>query len=182
MSPKQRLFAIEYLVDLNAHRAALRAGYAPKAARQTASKLMRLPDVAALIGRELQAQRARTRITADRVLAEYARIAFADIARLVEWGPEGLVVKPLEELSADDRAAIAALTGGGKRTPRIRLHDKQRALDRLARHVGLFPRPGRAGAESAAPADSVDAARQRIRERLAEIQARLAPKEETEEK
>src|SRR6185437_11306884 len=81
------------------------------------------------------------RLDADRVLAELVRIAFADIGNLVDWGPDGVTLKPKRELSADDRAAVAEVAAGagkGGAGPRLRLHSKPRALDAIARHFGLY--------------------------------------------
>jgi hypothetical protein len=101
---------------------------------------LRRPDITDAIRRGMAARCERTGITADRVLTELARIAFADIGRVVDWGPEGIKLKPKSELSADDIAAIAAvaLSPGKGARPRLKLHDKQRALDAIGRHLGLF--------------------------------------------
>jgi len=85
----------------------------------------------------MDARAERMRLDADRVLAELVRIAFADIGNLVDWGPDGITLKPKRELSADDRAAVAEVATGGA-GPRLRLHSKQRALDAIARHFGLY--------------------------------------------
>jgi phage terminase small subunit len=141
LRPRQQRFVEEYLVDPNGHQAALRAGYAPKCARQTVTKLLKHPEIAAAIRRDMDARSQRMRLDADRVLAELARIAFADIGNLVDWGPDGVTLKPKRELSADDRAAVAEVVAGAGKNgagPRLRLHSKQRALDAIARHFGLY--------------------------------------------
>jgi phage terminase small subunit len=141
LTPRQQRFVEEYLVDPNGHQAALRAGYAPKCARQTANKLLKHPEIAEAIRRDRDARSQRMRLDADRVLAELARIAFADIGNLVDWGPDSVTLKPKERLSADDRAAVAEVVAGGGKNgagPRLRLHSKQRALDAIARHFGLY--------------------------------------------
>ena len=137
LRPRQQRFVEEYLIDANGHQAALRAGYAPKCARQTVTKLLKHPEIAAAIRRDMDTRAERMRLDADRVLAELARIAFADIGNLVDWGPDGITLKPKRELSADDRAAVAEVATGGA-GPRLRLHSKQRALDAIARHFGLY--------------------------------------------
>ena len=86
LSPKQAAFVAEYLIDLNATRAAIRAGYSERTAGWTGCRLLRNAAVREAVERE-QARRAeRTGITADRVLAELANIAFADPRDLMEWG------------------------------------------------------------------------------------------------
>jgi hypothetical protein len=104
-------------------------------------KLLQRPHGAAFIAAERAASIARTRIDVDRVKRELARIAFTDIADIVEWDEEGtLALKPSATISPDDGAAIAQLklkpgARGVKAT--VTLHSKQRALDSLARMMGL---------------------------------------------
>ncbi len=82
MTPRQRRFVEEYLVDLNATQAAKRAGYNPGWGRELVHK----PEVAAAI-EKAQAKRAqRTRVSADRVVTELAKVAFGDPRRLFSWG------------------------------------------------------------------------------------------------
>src|SRR5579863_1610857 len=134
-------FVREYLIDLNASAAARRCGYPEHVARVRGSKLMARKDVQAAVRQAMAERAARTGVTADRVLLEYARIAFADARKYFDWGPHGVKILPAATLDDDAAAAVAILTGGyGKRrhVHRLRLHDKQRALDMLARHVGLW--------------------------------------------
>jgi phage terminase small subunit len=143
LNPKQRAFALEYLVDLNATQAAIRAGYKKEAANRAGWRLLRLPQVAAAIAAATAARAARTRVSADRVIEEYARLAFTDMRNYTEWGPAGIKLRPHTALSEAEAAAVKELTEiGPKGRPRIRLHDKRPALDALARHLGLFGRPG----------------------------------------
>jgi phage terminase small subunit len=139
MTEGQQRFVEEYLVDLNAKQAALRAHYAPNSARHAARNLMRRPAVAAAIRAGLAARRERLQISADRVMLELARIAFSDIGRLVDWDKDGVTLKPKESLSDADLAAVAEISGDG---PRIKMHDKRRALEALGRHLGLFEHRG----------------------------------------
>lgn len=153
-SPRQQRFADEYLAGFNAHRAALAAGYAPTSAPFLAWKIKRYPQIAPLLAAGIAAQRASIRADADRVLAEYAAIAFADIARIADWDEEGLRFHDERRVTAADSAAIQSAgcvgTRSGAGGTRLRLHDKVYALDALARHLGLLePRmPGRLPAQS----------------------------------
>jgi len=177
MTPRQQRFVDEYLADANGHQAALRAGYKPRSARQTVTELLKRPEVAEAIRQGMAARAERTRITADRVLQEIARIAFADIGRIADWGPDGLTLTPKSAIAEDDRAAIAELGAGGA-GPRVRLHNKQRALENIARHLGLF---GRTAARFAPPRPADQRpAREILREKLeqmarAEAAAEAAP-------
>lgn len=114
----------------------------------------------------MDARAKRTQITADRVLREFARIAFADIRSFTEAGQKSLTVKSLDALSADDTAAIAEVSGAANgKTVKVKLHDKKHALDRIARHLGLYGKPA-TSAES--PAAAAERAREFILGRLAQ--------------
>jgi len=78
------VFVSEYLVDLNGRQAAIRAGYSPLSARQTASELLAMPKVKAKVDEAMAARIARTEVTQDRVLARLVAIAEADPNELVE--------------------------------------------------------------------------------------------------
>ena len=103
LTAKQDRFVEEYLVDLNATQAALRAGYSEKTARSIGAENLSKPDIEKAIADALETRRLRTEITQDRVLEELARIGFAVI-------PEEAV----------------------------RVADKLAALDKLAKHLGMF--------------------------------------------
>jgi len=144
MNERQRRFVAEYLVDLNARRAASRAGFR---SANAGSRLLRRPGIAdAIAGAEAE-HAARRHVTADRVLEEYARIAFADMRSFVDWGPKGVRLRDNKTLTEWDAGAIATVEpprGNGK-TGRLKLYDKQAALETLARHTGLVDpkRPAR---------------------------------------
>jgi phage terminase small subunit len=137
-SIKQRRFIEEYLRSNDPRAAALAAGYAPSTVRNNACQLLRRPSVAAVVRRELDARAERTRIAADRIVLELARVAFSDISRIAAWGADGgLVVRELAELSDGDRAAVARITRHGGHVS-IALHDKIRALDTLGKYFKLW--------------------------------------------
>lgn len=86
LNDRQQLFAQEYLVDLNATQAAIRAGYSQKTARSQGERLLTNVDIAAAIQRGIKERIEKTQITAERVLLELAAIAFMDIEKLAEVG------------------------------------------------------------------------------------------------
>ena len=77
MTPKQQLFVDEYLIDLNATQAAIRAGYSARTAEQQGPRLLGNVEVAAAIEARMKVRSERLEIEADRVLQGIARIAFA---------------------------------------------------------------------------------------------------------
>ncbi|MFG1350114.1 terminase small subunit [Xanthobacter autotrophicus] len=144
MTPRQRRFVEEYLVDLNATQAAIRAGYSRWTAVKIGSENLIKPDIAREIQRAMDERSARTGITAERVLQELARIAFFDIRKA--FNPDGSM-KPLDQLDDETAAAIAGLevaeilNEDGEHTGsvrKIKLADKLGALTLLARHLGML--------------------------------------------
>ena len=79
MKRKMQRFVEEYIVDLNGRQAAIRAAYSPKTAEVQASRLLRNAKVQQALKTAMRAQSRRTEITADSVVAEYAKVAFANV-------------------------------------------------------------------------------------------------------
>ena len=136
LTPRRRRFVDEYLIDLDARSAARRAGFAPRT-KSYATRLMRDPDIARAIGDAMAARARRTGITRERVLEEYARIAFADMRELADWGPRRGAIMDAGLLS-DEAAAAIAMVRESQRTAdagklRIKTFDKMKALEALAR-------------------------------------------------
>lgn len=141
LTPKQKAFIQEYLVDLNATKAALRAGYSKKSAGQIGSANLAKPYIKKALEKAMKKRSDRTKRTQDQVVEELAKIAFGDISQIVEWDDEGLKVIPSSKLSQDKKASIAEIServtqAGG--TIKIKQFDKLRALEMLGRHLGAF--------------------------------------------
>ena len=141
MNPRQRRFVAEYLVDLNATRAAKRAGYSAKSARSLGYRLLQNPAVAAAVAKAQGRRAARTRVSADRVVTELAKVAFGDPRRLLSWGPDGVVLRDSSELTEAEAALVSEVSetrtaAGGTR--KVKLHCKLTALNALGKHLGLF--------------------------------------------
>lgn len=85
LTDKQRAFCKEYIVDFNAAQAAIRAGYAPKHAKDQAHKLMQLPHIQEGIRQEVEQRMERTEIKADQVVQQIYKQAFADIRDFISW-------------------------------------------------------------------------------------------------
>ena len=142
LTPKQQRFIDEYLVDLNATRAAIEAGYSKRTAFVQGSRLLRNVEVTALIEQTQRALAERSEISQEMVVQELARIAFNDMTNVAEWGPEGVTVKASSELPEMVRRCIAevtqTVTAAGGSTVRVKLHDKLAALQLLGKHLGMF--------------------------------------------
>jgi phage terminase small subunit len=138
---KQARFVQEYLIDLNAAQAAIRAGYSAKTARVIGHENLTKPDIAAAIEKAMAERAERTELTADWVVDELRKIAGANMADYVQYTPEGAPHLDFAALTRDQAAAVREMTVedvvGGKRVS-FKLHDKLGALDKLGRHLGIF--------------------------------------------
>ena len=137
MTEKQKRFVEEYLIDLNATQAAIRAGYSPQTAYSIGEENLRKPEIKSRIDKAMAERSRRTGINQDRVLQELARIGFAKITDVLD--PETAKIK--QDASDDDLACIQSIKikpneFGTERE--VKLYDKKSALVDLGKHLGLF--------------------------------------------
>lgn len=150
LNAKHLRFVEEYLVDLNATQAAIRAGYSPKTARAQGARLLTDADIQAALALGQKARSERTEIAQDRVVRELARIGFGNLRNLMSWDGESVRFKASDDLTEDEAAAIAAVESetvtrtdfdGNTETKvklKLKLWDKNAALTNLGRHLGMF--------------------------------------------
>ena len=141
LTKKQKLFIEEYLIDLNATQAAIRAGYSPDSARQSGSDNMNNPYIRAHIDKAMAERSKRTGINADRILIELAKIALLNPANVVNLDEATVRDDALPE----DLAAVASIkvkrfpTKDGEGIEReIKFYDKSKALELAGKHLGMF--------------------------------------------
>lgn len=190
LTDKQKRFCEEYLIDLNATQAAIRAGYSPKTAEQTASRLLRNVKVQEYIAKRQKELSRSTHITQERVIKELALIAFsnnADYARVVEkkmqTEVDGMLVdvlgedgKPImyrtvepvltDELTEEQKRALAVIKKG-RDGLEVKSCDKVKALELLGKHLGIFT--------DKIEANVNDTTRSELQELLAQRKARGEP-------
>lgn len=150
LTDKQTRFVEEYLIDLNATQAAIRAGYSADTAGAIGYENLQKPYIADAIAEARKKLSEGAGVTQERVVKELARLAFLDIRKAFD--DEGRL-KPIVDLDDDTAAAIAGLEIEversrkpqtdeeiqlATRTHKIKLSDKKGALDSLARHLGMF--------------------------------------------
>lgn len=140
MTEKQKIFADEYLIDLNATRA-YRVAYPSvkrdETARANSSRMLTNANVAKYIADRMQERQKRTEITQDRVLEELAAIAFARATDYAEVKGECVGIKDTDSLTDQQIKAIAGIKEG-KFGIELKLNDKEKALELLGRHLGMF--------------------------------------------
>lgn len=141
LTPKQKLFVDEYLIDLNATQAAIRAGYSPNNADKIGSELLGKTRVSDAISKAMAERSRRTGINQDRILMELAKIALVNPANVVDFDEATILDSALPE----DLAAVASVkvkrfpTKEGEGVEReIKFYDKTKALDLAGRHLGMF--------------------------------------------
>lgn len=137
MTQKQKRFIEEYLIDLNATQAAIRAGYSPDTAQQTGSENLSKPVIRAQIDRAMAERSKRTGVNAERVLQELAKIGFADVTDFVTIEGRSVKVKTTDQMPRDKLGAIAGIKEGANGIE-IKLNDKEKALELIGRHLGMW--------------------------------------------
>ena len=140
MTEKQKIFADEYLIDLNATRAykvAYPSVKKDETAAQAGSRMLRNVKVAAYIQERMEERQKRTEITQDRVLEELAAIAFAKATDYAEIKGECVRIKDTDTLDEQQIRTIAGIKEG-KFGIELKLNDKEKALELLGRHLGMF--------------------------------------------
>ena len=180
LTARQAAFAAEYLLDLNAVQAAIRAGYSPTTATAMSHRLLANVGVQKTIQAGQAARSERTRISADAVLTELAKLGYANMMDYITVSGDGTAGIDLSKLTREQAAAITELTsedtydkeGNLTRRNKIKLADKRAALVDIGRHLGLFrDRVEITGKDGGAI--EVEAVRQRITDRLTRIAGAL---------
>jgi Phage terminase, small subunit len=148
VNARQRRFVDEYLVDLNAAQAAIRAGYSAKVARSLGQRLLTNVDIQTAIKRAEDARALRLQVRSDEVLRE--------LVAIVRTNPSHFVLDELGDLALANEAdteswrAVASVKRKTRTIPRkddepiiereveFRLWDKNSAIDKAMRHLGIL--------------------------------------------
>lgn len=149
LNAKQQRFVAEYLIDLNATQAAIRAGYSEKTAKQIGSRLLSHVDVTAAIASGQAKIAEKHGVTVERVVSELALIGFSNMQDYIRINSEGYPYTDFSALTREQAAAIGEVTvedfkdGSGKdardvRRVKFKLSDKRAALVDLGKHLGMF--------------------------------------------
>jgi phage terminase small subunit len=149
LTPRQAAFVAEYLVDLNATKAAIRSGYSEKTAHSIGHENLSKPEIQQALTAAMQDRAERTQVTQDMVIAELAKIGFSDLRKVMtdagalipvqEWEDDmagaissvEIVRRPNGERDENDRPIIEDVV-------KLRVWDKLNALEKLGKHLGMF--------------------------------------------
>ena len=138
LTAKQEAFVNEYLIDLNATQAAIRAGYSPKRADVIGYENLRKTVVAEALAKAKAKRDVRVQITQDRVLKEEACLAFSDVTQIFSSAS----LSSPEELPEEVRRSISSIKvkelPDGSREYEYKTWDKGQALKRVSQHLGLY--------------------------------------------
>lgn len=147
LTPRQERFAREYALHGNATKAAIRAGHPKAGAHVTGSRLLRNAKVKAFLDSLTQKTAEKLDITRERVMAEYAKIAFADMADFGDWDDRGNASLRASKDLGEKTAAVSEITvretmGSDDEAPtrlvKFKLHPKREALDSICKMQGWF--------------------------------------------
>jgi phage terminase small subunit len=135
---RQLGFIQEYLVDLKGRDAAIRAGYSPRSAHVTASRILADPKVRSTIAASIEE---RFSVTRESIIEELAAIAFANLGDHFTWDEEGRIrSKASRVLTQAQKRAVASIKqrrDGNGAIVEVRLPDKLKALELLSKVLGL---------------------------------------------
>lgn len=140
VTENQKIFADEYLIDLNATRA-YKVAYPnvknDNTAAVNASRTLRIAKVQEYISERQMERQERTEVTQDQVVRELAAIAFAKTTDYVEVRDGRVLIKDTDELSDIQIKAIAGIKEGANGIE-IKMYGKEKALELLGRHLGMW--------------------------------------------
>lgn len=141
LTKKQQLFVDEYLIDLNATQAAIRAGYSVESARDIGCENLTKPNIQQAIAEKMAERSKRTGVNQDRVVLELAKIAFVNISDVVDTDTGEI----LPNASQDDLACIESVKFkqsdnqyGGSIEREVKVASKLKALEMLGKHLGMW--------------------------------------------
>lgn len=141
LTKKQKMFIEEYLIDLNATQAAIRAGYSPATAKDIGCENLAKPNIRVCIDRAMAERSKRTGANAARVVEELAKIAFVNTGEVIDT--KNAMIK--DSATDEDKAAIQSVkvktfsTESGDSVEReIKMADKIKALELLGKHLGMW--------------------------------------------
>lgn len=143
LNEKQKAFCREYLLDLNAGQAYIRAGYSPDGARQNAYRLLGKDCIQEFLAKAMEERKERTEIKGDELLQFWHDLTYTPLDEMFDQGPDGtLVPKSFEEMSDRGKRCVGELKSqfdsDGKGWQTIKRVDQLKASEMLGKSLGIF--------------------------------------------
>lgn len=140
LTPKQERFCQEYIVDLNATQAYIRAGYKPKGARANSTRTIAIDSIQARIAELGKKYASEVGVTCKMVLDRLKKKAFSNIIDFIEVKGNDVLLKDLGEKDRELTESLASLKvhRGDNEVVEIKMKDDGPALDKLMRYLGMF--------------------------------------------
>lgn len=140
LTPKQEKFIQEYLIDLNATQAAIRAGYSENVAKEIGYENLTKPHIKSEIDKRLKELTEKAGVTAEAVIKELAHIAFDDIGNYLSYSQdeEGKINVKFKNSKTIDTRNISEVSIGRDGQFKFKLYCKDNALIQLGKNLGLF--------------------------------------------
>lgn len=146
LNKKQKRFCEEYVKDFNGTQAAIRAGYSKNSANEQSSQHLAKLHIQAYIKELADKATSKNNVTVEKIVAEFSKIAFSSIAHLHNsW----ISLKDFETLTDDQKDSIESIQTRVRKMSdndvvidveevKIKLYDKQRALENLGKYMGIY--------------------------------------------
>lgn len=138
MTKKQKIFCEEYLIDLNATQAAIRAGYSSDTAKEIGCENLTKPNIRTYIDKAMAERSKRTGVNSDRVVMELAKIAFVNATDVIDTKTATVKETALPEDTAAIQSVKVKTFGEDGLEREIKMADKMKALELLGKHLGMF--------------------------------------------
>lgn len=134
LTDKQKIFVNEYVVDFNATRAAIKAGYSKSSARQIATTMLSKDYIREAINKVINELNEQCNIKREKIINEIASIAFDDISNYADFSGDTLILKNSQEIDTRNISEISIDRYG---CPKIKLYNRDTALYKLAEYLGM---------------------------------------------
>lgn len=143
LTPKQLIFCKEYLIDMNATRASIEAGYSKHSADSQGSRMLKNVKVKAYIDKHSRKRLEKLDITADKVMQELANIAFFDPRKMFNENSGLIEIQDLDDATAKAIGTIKLRkekmdSDTFAETMEVKPNDKLKALDMIMKNMGMY--------------------------------------------
>src|SRR5574343_1564359 len=157
LTVNEQTFVENYMKDCDIKRSFIESVIEAAPNSQTYKAMLKRPNVKKAIEKKKEEFKSQYNLTPERTLQEYVAIALANVKDVFTWEEDGeLKMKPIEELTPEQTAAIAEVSvrhdykSKKDYVSKIKFHNKNTALEALARHLGIFEKDNKQKAAASA--------------------------------